>query len=105
MGGWFTPQLPNPRDVWKSSDGKNWTRVAETAPWKHSDLPAAFVFKNKMWMMGGRKLPGSECSNQVWSSTNGADWTLVTENAGLESKAGTGICGFQKPHVDFRRNF
>lgn len=31
LGGWFTPQLPNPRDVWRSPDGKNWTRVVETA--------------------------------------------------------------------------
>ena len=23
LGGWFTPQTPNPRDVWKSPDGKN----------------------------------------------------------------------------------
>jgi hypothetical protein len=23
------------------------------------------VFKNKMWIIGGRKLPGSECSNKV----------------------------------------
>ncbi len=81
LGGWFTPQLPNPRDVWKSPDGKNWTRVAETAPWKHSDLPAAFVFKDKMWMMGGRKLPGSECSNEVWSSTDGASWNRVGKAA------------------------
>ncbi len=59
LGGWFTPQLPNPRDVWKSPDGKNWTRVIETAPWQHSDLSAAVVFKDRMWMMGGRKLPGN----------------------------------------------
>ena len=65
MGGWFTPQLPNPRDVWKSPDGKNWTRVVETAPWKHSDLPASMVFKGKMWMMGGRKLSGRKCKAQI----------------------------------------
>lgn len=95
LGGWFTPQLPNPRDVWKSPDGKNWTRVVETAPWIHSDLPAAMVFKNKMWMMGGRKLPGSECSNQVWSSTNGADWTLETENAGWSPRLAPGFVVFK----------
>lgn len=94
LGGWFTPKLPNPRDVWKSSDGKNWTRVTKTAPWKHSDLPAAFVFKNKMWMMGGRKLPGSECSNQVWSSTDGANWDLVG-TAGWSPRLAPGFVVFK----------
>lgn len=94
LGGWFTPQLPNPRDVWKSPDGKNWTRVAETAPWKHSDLPAAFVFKDKMWMMGGRKLPGSECSNEVWSSTDGANWDRVG-NAAWSPRLAPGFVVFK----------
>jgi len=95
MGGWFTPQLPNPRDVWKSPDGKNWQRVLETAPWEHSDLPASLVFKDKMWMMGGRKLPGTECSNQVWSSSDGADWTLVTAHAGWRPRLAPGFVVFK----------
>ena len=45
------------------------------------DLSAAMVFENKLWMMGGRKLPGSNCSNQVWRSINGSEWKLVTDNA------------------------
>lgn len=82
LGGWFTPQTPNPRDVWKSPDGIKWTRVVETAPWEHSDLPVALPYKDKMWMMGGRKLPGAANSNEVWSSPDGADWTLQTKHAG-----------------------
>lgn len=95
LGGWFTPQLPNPRDVWKSPDGKNWTRVIEKAPWEHSDLSASLVFNNKMWMMGGRKLPGTECSNQVWSSTDGAKWTLETSNAGWSPRLAPGFVVFK----------
>lgn len=76
MGGWVDPQLPNPRDVWKSRDGKNWTKVLAEAPWEHSDLPAVFVHRGRMWLMGGRKLPGKENSNRVWSSADGAAWTL-----------------------------
>ena len=95
LGGWFTPQLPNPRDVWKSPDGKNWTRVIETAPWEYSDLPAAMVFKDKMWMMGGRKLPGTVCNNQVWSSSDGANWTMETENAGWSPRLAPGFLVFK----------
>ena len=68
LGGWFTPQTPNPRDVWKSPDGKTWTRTVEVAPWEYSDLSVALVHDGRMWFMGGRKLPGAENSNEVWSS-------------------------------------
>jgi hypothetical protein len=82
LGGWFTPRTPNPRDVWKSPDGKHWTRVVEVAPWEHSDLSPAMVFRDRMWFMGGRKLPGAENSHAVWSSADGALWTLETAHAG-----------------------
>src|SRR5690606_32052473 len=95
MGGWFTPESPNPQDVWKSPDGKSWTRVIETAPWEHSDLPVSLVFKDKMWMMGGRKLPGTECSNQVWSSVDGANWTLETAHAGWSPRLAPGFAVFK----------
>ncbi len=82
LGGWFTPHTPNPRDVWKSPDGKSWTRTVEEAPWDHGDLPASMVFQDKMWLMGGRILPGTVVSNRVWSSIDGAQWTLETDAAG-----------------------
>ena len=82
LGGWFTPQTPNPRDVWKSPDGKNWTRTVEVAPWVHGDLPATMVFAGRMWLMGGRRLPSAENSNKVWSSTDGTEWVLESDNAG-----------------------
>jgi len=82
LGGWFDAHKPNPRDVWKSPDGKQWTRVTEVAPWEYSDLSPAMVFRNNMWFMGGRRLPGAENSNEVWSSVNGADWVLETKHAG-----------------------
>lgn len=82
LGGWFTPDTPNPRDVWKSPDGKQWQCVTEQAPWEHSDLPVALAFNDRLWLMGGRKLPGKENSNQVWSSPDGKDWTLECKSAG-----------------------
>jgi hypothetical protein len=82
LGGWFTPQTPNPRDVWSSADGRHWTCAVERAPWEHGDLSAVMAFRDRMWLMGGRKLPGAENSNQVWSSADGATWALVSDGAG-----------------------
>ncbi len=95
LGGWDTPKTPNPRDVWKSPDGKHWTCVIETAPWEHSDIPVALVYKDRMWLMGGRKLPGAENSNKVWSSADGADWTLECEAAGWSPRLSAGHVVFQ----------
>lgn len=88
FGGWFTPQIANPRDVWKSPDGKNWTCTVEVAPWEHGDLPATMAYKGKMWLMGGRKLPGAENSNKVWSSVDGTAWQLESEDAGWCPRVG-----------------
>jgi len=82
LGGWFTSQTPNSRDVWKSPDGKQWTCTVQEAPWEFSDLPATMSFQGRMWLMGGRKLPGAENCNEVWSSDDGAAWTMETDHAG-----------------------
>lgn len=95
LGGWFSPQEPNPLDVWKSPDGKKWTRTIEAAPWVQSDLPVSLVYKGKMWIMGGRKLPGTEVSNKVWSSTDGTAWTLETPSAGWSPRLAPGFVVFK----------
>jgi hypothetical protein len=95
MGGWYTPQTPNPRDVWKSADGKNWECVCEVAPWEKSDLPAFMVFDDKMWHMGGRSLPGTECSNEVYWSEDGGSWHLATDNAAWSPRLGSGCAVFR----------
>ncbi len=95
FGGWFTPHVPNPRDVWTSADGENWTCTVEVAPWVHGDLPATMVYNGKMWLMGGRKLPGKENSNRVWSSTDGAEWVLESEAAGWCPRMGHAYAVFK----------
>jgi hypothetical protein len=95
MGGWFTPHTPNPRDVWKSADGRHWEKVLHQAPWEKSDLPAFTVFNDRMWHMGGRSLPGTECSNEVWSTRDGVDWHCATRNAGWSPRLGAASADFQ----------
>jgi len=75
FGGWYSPQDPNPRDVWSSEDGVSWDCLNAEAPWEHGDLPAVFYRGGKHWLMGGRKVPGKENSNLIWSSPDGREWT------------------------------
>ncbi|ODT97850.1 MAG: galactose oxidase, partial [Planctomycetes bacterium SCN 63-9] len=98
LGGWFDSFKEAPRDVWKSSDGSHWTRVAERAPWKHADLPMTLTFKDKMWFMGGwynGRLPDHSASNEVWSSSDGATWESVTRGAGWSPRIAAAAVTFR----------
>lgn len=98
FGGWYNSYESPPRDVWKSSDGKKWELVTDSAPWLHSDLPMSIAFKDKMWMMGGwynGRLEDRSASNQVWSSFDGSDWALVSDSAGWSARCGAAIVEFK----------
>ena len=67
------------KDVWKSSDGKNWTLVTHGAAYGSKFMPGFVAYNNKLWVLGGDD--GTTAGKDVWSSVNGADWVAVTKNA------------------------
>ncbi len=70
-------------DVYKSSDGKTWTRVradGAASGFTKRKSSAAVFFKDKLWVLGGRAAVGAH--TDVWSSADGISWTLATANAG-----------------------
>lgn len=98
FGGWFNSKEAPPRDVWNSTDGKNWNLINNSAPWIHSDLSMSIVFKNKMWMMGGwynGRLEGHSASNKVWSSTDGIQWKSETDKAAWTPRIASAIVKFK----------
>jgi len=65
------------QEVWRSTDGQNWTaRTTNAFP---ARLGSACVALNgNLFVLGGRKVSGSVYTNEVWKSTDGgANWTLV----------------------------
>jgi len=74
-------------DVWNTSDGVNWTRVAEHAGWNPLGMiGGSAVFNDKMWILGGGTyetpdVPGRLFYNHVWSSADGENWTQELANA------------------------
>jgi hypothetical protein len=97
MGGWFGSIERPPRDVWCSSNGKNWQLVTDQAGWRHSDFPMSVVFQGRMFMMGGWKdgrLPTCGASNEVWCSSNGKNWTQLTSGAAWSPRLSGGITVF-----------
>jgi len=85
-------------DVWNSTDGINWTQVrADGAAngFPGRVLPAAVVYDNKMWIMGGVwGDDGSGYKNDVWYSADGVSWTQATSNAGWVGRKGHGAVVF-----------
>ncbi len=64
--GWAPPQ-ELVRDLWCSSDGRDWKRVLEETPYDpYSEMVA---YKDRMWAIKG----------SVWSTTDGIKWERVAE--------------------------
>lgn len=67
-------------EVWKTSDGVNWTLVNESAPWTGRYWHTVAWFDNKMWLMGG-VATGTEM-NDVWYSEDGITWKELKSTTG-----------------------
>ena len=80
-------------DVWSSSNGLDWARATNVAPWNARSYFGAVALNGKMWVMGGQAHPGLNF-NDVWSSTDGVAWTRVTNNAPWGVRAGFGAVAF-----------
>ena len=69
------------RDIWKSIDGITWSKVADSLKFLDRANYSVIVFKNKLWLFGGQKMPkfvpnheNDEGFNDAWSSEDGINW-------------------------------
>ena len=75
-------------EIWRSSDGLNWTRVTPAgALFSPRNRHAVVAFNNKLWVIGGwDELPDLGGTgtrfNDVWSSPDGVNWTQQTPAGG-----------------------
>lgn len=92
MGGQALPQFaPAPEafhnDVWSSTNGRDWTRVCEHAPWPARGMVGgSAVHRGRLWILGGGTYdtPGSperRFYNDVWSTADGVHWEQHIEQA------------------------
>lgn len=66
--------------MWRSGDGKNWTKVTDNAGWTPRIGHGTAVYDNKLWIIGGCN-ESSGFEKDVWCSEDGKTWTCVTNNA------------------------
>lgn len=76
------------RDIWTSSDGKNWQRIEPKEPYwpQRGMIGGSAVHQGRIWILGGGtydtpKTPERKFFNDVWSSADGVAWTRHVEKA------------------------
>jgi hypothetical protein len=85
--GGYTPQtVDSPEtlynDVWSTTDGRNWTRVLESAPFEPRTDSKAISFGGKLLVIGGHGGPTTQdFYGDVWSTDDGIAWTKLTDTA------------------------
>lgn len=71
-------------DVYKSSDGKNWTLLNDNTPFKGRRGLRASVFDGYIYVVGGFYADDETgergYKNDVWRSTDGITWLEVSKN-------------------------
>ena len=82
-------------DVWRSTDGRSWTRMTEQAPWAPRAGGILVAKDDYLYMIGGEA--GFLCGpppctlpyfNDVWRSRDGRDWERVTASAEWSPRPG-----------------
>lgn len=83
IGGGITKYEPFRayRDVWSSSDGRQWEQLTDQAPWPARIWSTCIIYRNRIFLLGGfRAQPKWENLGDVWYSADGRTWKqLLTE--------------------------
>lgn len=95
VGGGAPPRIYF-NDVWRSYDGRTWTRMTEHASWAARAGAATVVKDGWIYLLGGED--GFVCNeqtprcppyyNDVWRTRNGRNWEQVTAEAGWSARPG-----------------
>ena len=84
-------------DVWKSSDGIQWTELTDSAGWQGRAGLSSVVFNDDIYIMGGSfnddpaiigGPPVRVYFNDVWKSGDGKNWIQLTDSAAWAPRAG-----------------
>ena len=68
-------------DVWRSSDGRDWTQLTAEAGWGMRRDFARLAYDGKIWVFGGWKDRSTNALNDVWYSSDGTTWSRQTDHA------------------------
>ena len=58
-------------DVWRSSNGRDWTQLVAEADWSPRHDFARLVYSGRLWVFGGWTDRSTNALNDVWYSDDG----------------------------------
>lgn len=73
--------------MWRSTNGLDWTKAVDVAPWSARSGAKAIVFKGRIFLIGGGILDGA-AANDVWSSADGITWSQESNMIAPEAPVG-----------------
>jgi hypothetical protein len=76
-----TPLGPQ-NDVWRSTDGGNWTQIATNCPWQARSGHTMLATTAGLFIMGGTNIAGVNL-NDIWFSVDGVSWNQITVNGSM----------------------
>ena len=68
-------------DVWRSTDGEDWTLVTASTAFSARYGHRSAVFGGSLWVVGG-----SDGGGEVWRSADGESWELATGTPGFAAR-------------------
>ena len=70
--------LSDDRNIWNSTDGKNWTKVSENHGFNHAYGMEVIQFNNQLIGLQGGNIGNP--FTKVWQSNDGINWNMIAEN-------------------------
>jgi hypothetical protein len=67
----------NKDDIWNTSDGKNWSKVADSVPFGKRYGQSAIVYKDRLFIISG-KVSSDSFAGDIWSTADGYSWAQDT---------------------------
>ena len=77
-------------DIWTSTSGRSWQLETSNSPWPARDFPTLVVYRDRLWLLGGRNPTGPGHLTDVWVTRDGVAWEKVaSESPWPERHGGT----------------
>lgn len=88
VGGYSPGPSPTTyKDVWRSEDGLNWTKVLDVGPWRGMNPRTLTAYDGALWLY-------DQDDRTFWRSTDGVNWSQENSGVGI-GMSGSAVAAHQ----------
>ena len=81
-------------DIWTSTSGRSWQLQTTDSPWSARDFPNLLVYRNRLWLLGGRDPSAPGHVTDVWVTRDGVAWVEVASKSPWPGRHGGALIVF-----------